>query len=53
MVVTEEGISMSDENKKRPDCRNKVMGLFCFGLLWGLATLCFDLKILSGGLRKK
>lgn len=29
--VTEERISMSDENKRRPDCQiKKAMGLFCF-----------------------
>ena len=32
MGAAEEGSSMIDENKNRPDCQNKVMGLF---LLWG------------------
>jgi hypothetical protein len=30
MGATEEGFQMSDENKRRPDSQNKVMGLFCF-----------------------
>jgi len=31
MAVTEEGISMSEENKTRPVCRIiRAMGLFCF-----------------------
>ena len=31
MGVTAEGTLMIDEGKKRPDCQNKVIGLFCFG----------------------